>query len=85
MATVNINKLKAEIKDIMEGYLANRNEPSIKEKAKQVYNKYLDLDPMLPRDISVAKNLLVDIAYETGIKPDENAIREVLKKLRELK
>ena len=53
----------------------------MKKDAEELYLSALSVDPLLPKELSAAKNMLVSIAYNTGIKLDEKAVREALRKL----
>lgn len=77
-----MKKLKKEIIKILKSYLNNQNDSELKKQAEELYLSYLNADALLPREISEAKNLLVDIAYDTGTKPDKDQIEKLLIKLK---
>ena len=78
---MEIKKLKSEVREILARYLANSDDTGLKKDAEELYLSALSVDPLLPKELSAAKNMLVSIAYNTGIKLDEKAVREALRKL----
>lgn len=80
---MDIKKLKAEVEDILARYLSNPEDAGLKKQAEKAYLSALSIDPMLPKELSTAKNMLVGIAYNTGIKLKTEAVKEALRKLKE--
>ena len=82
MVKVDLTKLKEAVIKILQDFFVNPEDQKVKERAKEVYIKYMNLDPVLPRELAVAKNLLVDIAYDMGINPPtKKEAKEMIKKL----
>lgn len=81
---MDIKKLKKEVESILTKYLSNPDDVNLKKEAENIYLSALSVDPLLPQEMSAAKNMLVSIAYNTGIKLNAEAVREALAKLRQV-
>lgn len=79
---LNINKLKEDLLLIYETYTKDKHDFSIKSKSAELYSKYKDVGPMLDKNILLALNNLVDIAYETGKELDVKYAKEILQQLK---
>jgi len=79
---LDITELKEALINIFESYIAKPDDIAVKRKAKDVYLKYMGADPLLPKLISEAKNILVNVAYETGVRPDMKRIKALLVRLK---
>lgn len=58
----------------------------LKKEGNNVYSKYFGLVSLLPEEINMYVGKLVDIIYETGIKPlNKEEAKDILNKLKEYK
>ncbi len=80
---MDINKLRAEVEAILLRYLANPDDAKLKKQAEKIYLSALSADPLLPKELSAAKNMLVGIAYNTGVKLNAESVKQALAKLKE--
>ncbi len=79
---MDIEELKSELISIYRECSNNKPNSKIKKEAKEIYNKYKDLDPVLNKDVAFALRSLVDIAFNTGIKISKDKCKRILNSLK---
>lgn len=87
---LNIQKMRAELIEIYEGFLKNPNNPIIQREAYRMYTDYMNAGSLLKEDIGGAVNFLSAIiqykdGYQDGTYDREEmkqSAREILKRLK---
>lgn len=72
-----------ELIEFYESYIQNATKKELREKAGEVYGKYLGASPLLSKTVNVAVSKLVDFLEDTGIEPPTKAqAKEIVARLR---
>lgn len=71
-------KLSKEIAQIFREYLLNNLNDKDILKIKEIYAEFHNADQILNKNLAEAINLLVDLGWDTGLKPNKERIKELL-------